>query len=291
MLTPLQLRENARQNLADARALLPSSPRNAAYLAGYAVEFMLKARYCVLRKWPRFPSSAQELIGWNKRDGVAMQDKLFIHDLETLLRLSDMVYLKSSSFHRIDWTRATDWSEQLRYEPAGTISTDEAEELISEIEKLVSELNVFEVLQSLWATEIDLSAQYGPFHCFSFVKHPKTSKWVVLASWYARTQEEWDGRMTALAKKIDDALDSDLRTLVSSVEVIDPHHPVLQGLYVMLSAFGGGIMHSPRSLVARNIVVGYPMFPDGFVITAGNWQSESLEKSWNTATAIATKQP
>lgn len=288
MLTPQQFRENARQNLADARALLEQSPRNAAYLAGYSVEFMLKARYCMLRSWPRFPSSHSELVEWNKRDGVKTKDKLFVHDLDVLLRLSESITLKTSSFHRIDWDRASDWSEQIRYEPPGAIPRKEAEELIAEVEKLCDELTLFEALQTLWKIEINLSKQFGLFHCFALVKHSETGAWIILAAWYARTQQDWNIRAQALHLSVDEQMDSDLRTYISGIEILPPGASILQGMYQLLGAFGGGLLHSPRSLFARNIVVGYPMFPDGFVITAGNWAATALEKSWQEATALQT---
>jgi hypothetical protein len=286
MLTPQQFRENARQNLADAQALLEQSPRNAAYLAGYSVEFMLKARYCTLRGWSRFPSGVTELVEWNKRDGVTMADKLFVHDLEALLRLSDSVSLKTSSFHRIDWDRASDWSEHIRYEPPGSVTREEAAELITEVTKLCDELTVFDLLKSLWNIEVDTSKRFGPFHCFALVKHPQTAAWIVLAAWYARTQREWDLRAEALHKAIGEQIDADLRALITGVEILDPKHPVLQGLYQLLGMIGGGILHSPRSMVARNIVVGFPMFPDGFVVTAGSWSPDSLEAAWKEATDL-----
>jgi|GEM_PF-5545189 len=282
-LTPQQFRENARQNLADARALLEQSPRNAAYLAGYSVEFLLKARYCVLRKWPRFPRDNNELVEWNKRDGVETKDKLFVHDLDALLRLSDTVYIKRSSFNRIDWDRATDWSEQIRYQPKESVSRAEAEELINEVAKVCEEFLLHDVLQAMLEVEIDISKRFGPFNCFSLVKHPKNGTWVLLIAWYARTEEKWKARECELKRRIDETIDPDLRAQIASIEAIDPRHPVLLGLYQLLGMLGGGILHSPRSMFSRNIVIGFPTFPDGFVITAGNWADSSLQAEWDAA--------
>jgi hypothetical protein len=249
---------------------------------------MLKARYCILRNWPRFPSGVAELIEWNERDGVTMKDKLFVHDLEALLRMSESVALKKSSFHRIDWDRASDWSEQLRYEPPGSVTREEAEELISEVTNLCDELTVFDVLQSLWTIEVELANRFGLFHCFGLVKHPQTGAWGLLAAWYARSQQEWDMRAKALHRALDEHMDADLRACVTGVEFLDPWHPVLQGLYGILGMIGGGILHSPRSMFARNVMVGYPMFPDGFVITAGNWTPASMEQAWQNATGLSS---
>lgn len=286
-MTPQQLRENARQNLVDARALLPRSPKNAAYLAGYAVEFVLKARYCSLRKWPLFPANVNELIAWNKRDGVQMADKLFVHDLEALLRLSETVQLKASAFQRIDWDRACDWSEQIRYQAADSITQSDAEALIAEAEKIVDELAVFEVVESLRSIEVELTRRYGLFHCFAFVVHPETKRWMLLAAWYAQSPEEWDLRARELELSLDASLAPDLRDLISEIVTVDPQLPVLRGLYVMLTTIGGrGILHSPRSIFAGNIVVGYPKMPDGFIITAGNWSPESVKQVWAEASEL-----
>lgn len=282
-MTPQQLRENARQFLIDARQLLPTSPKNAAYLAGYAVEFVLKARYCSLRKWPRFPAGGGELKEWNERDGVKMRDKLFVHDLDTLLRLSEAVQLKTSNFHRIDWDRACDWSEQIRYDPTDSVTLADAEALITEAEKVVSELIIFEILLVLLTIEIDLSRRFGPFHCFAFVTHPETKKWGLLVAWDARNQEKFDARARELEKQLDESLPPDLRRQVSGILVINPQDRLLQGLYMMLGTIGGPIVHSPRTIFACNIVAGYPMMPDGFIITAGNWSRELLEKTWAEA--------
>jgi hypothetical protein len=145
---------------------------------------------------------------------------------------------------------------------------------------------LFDALQSLWKTEIDLSKRFGLFHCFALVKHPQTGAWIVLAAWCARTQYEWDLRAQALHRAIGEQIDADLRAYVTGVEVLDPRHPVLQGLYQLLRMSGGGLVHSPRSMLAHNVVVGYPMFPDGFVVTAGNWAQASLETAWQDATDL-----
>ncbi len=287
MMTPQQFREKARQNLADARALLPTSAENAAYLAGYAVEFVLKARYCSLRKWPQFPVNVSELKKWNERDGVEMKDKLFVHDLEALLRLSDTVQLKTLSFQRIDWDRACDWSEQIRYQPVASIAYADAEALITEVEKVVNELIIFEVLQVLCSIEIDLSLRYGLFHCFGLVIHPETKQWVLLVAWCARNNDEWHTRECELVRQLDELLAPDLRGQVTDIQTFNSQAPLLKGLYVMFGVLGGGaIAHSPRSILTNNIVDGYPKLPDGFIITAGNWLPESLEKSWAEATAL-----
>jgi len=201
-MTPQQLRENARQHVADARTLLPTSPKNAAYLAGYAVEFMLKARYCTLRGWPRFPTSVGELKAWNARDGVTTQDRLFVHDLNELLRLSDTVGLRQTAFHHIDWGRACDWSEQLRYEPLGTVAQDDAAALIAEADNVVRELTTFEVLHGLLAIELELTRRFGLFHCFALVVHPETQLWTLLLAWYDPDQETADARARELSSTL-----------------------------------------------------------------------------------------
>ena len=269
--------------LADAEVLLPTSPRNAAYLAGYAIEFMLKARYCVLRGWETFPASTVELKARNARDGIVMPERLFVHDLDDLLRLSNNHSLRPSSFHRIDWNRACDWTEEIRYRPSDAVSLEDATSLIAEVRKVVEELFCFEVVAHLLRIEIALSNRFGLFHCFAYVIHPETKKWHVLVSWVGRSQDEAEARMTELNDLIAAELPADLHERVSEVVYLEPTHPVLQSLYSVLSVIGGGIAHSPRSMLARNVVVGLPFFPDGFVITGGFWSQQVLETAWASA--------
>jgi HEPN domain-containing protein len=227
LMTPQQLRENARQFLSDAKALLATSPKNAAYLAGYAVEFVLKARYCRLRKWDRFPDTPAQLKEWNARDGFPMTDKLFVHDLQALLRLSEAVELKTGNFHRIDWDRASDWSEKIRYDPVESVTHADAEKKIEEIEKFVEDLIVFEIVQTLCSIEIELSRRFGLFHCFAFVVHPDTKRWILLVAWMAQTQGAWEKRASDLSQLLDERLAPDLRSEISDVHVLDPYDPLL----------------------------------------------------------------
>lgn len=286
MPTPIELRTNARKNIADAWALLEQSPKNAVYLAGYAPEFMLKARYCRKRGWDRFPESVKELREWNDRDGVVLNEKLFVHDLETLMRVSDSVALKASSYNRIDWDRVGNWSESVRYEPVDSIAPAEAEAIIAEIEKLCDEILVLELLEALVKIERELHTRFGLFHCFALVKPKPNEGWRLWVAWYARNENEGRMRETALQELIQSHLDEDLQRALECVEKLNPDQPVLNGLYLLLRSLGGGIAHSPRSMVARNIVSSFPMFPDGFVITAGAWGYGSLEASWLDATDL-----
>lgn len=285
-LTPEALRRNAVQQLTDAQALLGSSPRNAAYLAGYAIEFMLKARYCALRGWATFPATVAELKSRNAQEGVVMTGRLFVHDLDELLRLSKTDALKPHSFHRIDWERACDWSEEIRYLPDHAVTREEAAELIAEVQKVVEELMCFEIVNHLLAIERELTDRFGLFHCFAYVINPNTKQWIVLVSWQGRTQVEADARLTELRQAINERIPSDLRTRVAETLYLEPAHPILQSLYSVLAFVGTGLLHSPRSMLARNTVIGLPNFPDGFVITGGKWAQALLDEAWAKATYV-----
>jgi hypothetical protein len=73
---------------------------------------------------------------------------------------------------------------------------------------------------------------------------------------------------------------------------IDPQHQMLRGLYLMTKVTGIALAHSPRAIVAGNLVVGpggrYPKFPDGFLITLGDWSQESIEAAWVEADGSVT---
>lgn len=250
-------------------------------MAGYALEFVLKARYCTLRGWSSFPSGPGELKEWNQRDGVVMKDKLFVHDLDALLRLSDSVHLTKSSFKHIDWKRACDWSEQLRYMPTGSVTPAEAEEHLVEVEKAVNELLQYEVVMALWRIERDLTERYGLFHCFAYLENPRTKRWELITSTASRTQVESDARWSALVHAYEQELDSDLRAQIHDFhDVPSSHHPV-QPILLMFRVLHG------RITIKRCHMSGFPPIPDGYLITAGSWSEDELRHASAAATDIA----
>jgi len=279
-MTPYDLRMKAKKYIEDAKLLLDSSPANAFYLAGYAVEFTLKARLCVTRKWPRMPRSLKECQNWNKRDGYDNKDRIFIHDLDELLSLSDSIRIKKSTFTKIDWERACTWNEQVRYEKDDSKSKEEASMYIDEVEKVVHELNMLDLLTILLDIEIRVSKKYGSFHCFALIKRID-GHWDILFSYISRTQDIFDKRHAETVDLLRTEIDSDLKSNITQNLNIGYDAPILSGLYALLNSFFGGLEHSFYSSLSDNITVGFPSFPPAYVITAANWDLAGLNKQWD----------
>ena len=266
--------------------LLPTSPKSAKYMAGYALEFVLKARYCTLRGWSSFPSGTGELKEWNRRDGVVMQDNLFVHDLDALLRLSDSVHLTRSSFNHIDWKRACDWSEQLRYTAPDSVTPAEAEAHLGEVEKAVAELHQYEVVMALWRIERDLTERYGLFHCFAYLKDLRTGRWELVTSTRSRTEAESDARWSALVRAYEQELDPDFRAQVRNFHDIPPsYYPVRPILIMSQISPTFRVLHG-RITIIQCRVAGFPPIPDGYLITAGDWSEDELQRASAAATDI-----
>lgn len=274
---PFEFRTKALKQIEAAKTLLDTSPEIAWYTAGYAIEFMLKARLCVARDWTQFPSSFQQLEEWNTKAGITTKEKIFIHDLDKLLTISDSLQIKTSSYLKIDWNSACTWNEQVRYKPNDSISRNEATAYINEIELAVKQLYILELINSCLKIEEKLTAKYGLFHCFAIVEN-KTG-WCVIASWIAKNEEDLNKREKELLDMLDNKIDNDLQKMITGKHFLPCYHPLLQGLYQLLR-FTGGIRHSPSSVVSNNTVFGYPQFPPGYIITAGNWSEEDIKRSW-----------
>jgi hypothetical protein len=105
------LRELARQRVREARRLLQTrAPSGAYYLAGYAVE-------CVLKGVHREEDTRYE---FPDRRTV---NESHTHDLEKLLRLAGLERAlaqdaKARAALGVNWDIAKDWTEQSRYEAA-----------------------------------------------------------------------------------------------------------------------------------------------------------------------------
>lgn len=286
MVTPQTLRENAAKQLEAAKALVDVHPHTAAYLAGYAIEFVLKARYCRLRKWSTFPDSPDQLRDWNSRDGVQMPGRLFTHNLDELLRLSNSVSIKTGAFGAINWERASDWSAEMRYQPAQSTTTEDARRQIEETERVVDELMRYEVVSELLAIEVDLSNRFGSFYFYGYVEHPadmaKEPEWGLLFSWAAPTQEQYYAQCKELKSRIE-SLSSDIRARIRFFTDLPPDAPIMRAVFVMQSVFGGvfkAFKHAPSVILNDNLVAGLPPPPNGFILTAGNWSRDSLLEEW-----------
>jgi HEPN domain-containing protein len=117
--------------LEEARMLFQNQLYDGAiYLAGYSIEFALKAVVCKTLDIDEF-----------FQNGVFPQTKTFkTHNLNDLLVFSGLYTkfeqekLQNSSFFN-QWSHLQSvWSEQLRYQPSGSTSRKDAEKLLEAIE-------------------------------------------------------------------------------------------------------------------------------------------------------------
>ena len=129
MITPADLHRTAREYLRAAKLLRTRSSYDAAvYLCGYAVEIALKARICKTLKWTDgFPESASEF---------RLKANLKTHDLEALLSFT-AVQDKIKPAHLRAWSLVNEWTPEQRYNPRGTKTLAEANEMIQAVQTLL----------------------------------------------------------------------------------------------------------------------------------------------------------
>ena len=104
----------------------------AVYLCGYAVEIALKARICRALKWTTgFPAKGSEF--------KAAKSGLKTHDLEGLLEftaIQDRIKLN----HFTDWAKVNEWNPEQRYNPPGTKTLSQANDMIQATQNLLKVL-------------------------------------------------------------------------------------------------------------------------------------------------------
>jgi len=87
------------------------------------VEFALKARICKLLDISEYPSYGK------------LKSAYAVHDFEQLLLLSGLkkkISLAHPDLH-INWSIIVPWSPEMRYKPKGTISKNQAEEILNAV--------------------------------------------------------------------------------------------------------------------------------------------------------------
>lgn len=243
MLTPQVLRSNARSKLQSAETLFAAGNLDeASYLAGYAVEVSLKARYCTRKGLSHFPADRKEA----KSKGIA---KLLTHDLDELLTLSESHRIRSGSMQNIDWSAVSDWSEQQRYSKIGTTTTKKAAAQIEETRKLVTELELFEIVEKMAAVEKSVSAEMGQFSLFALAENidSKHLGWFILFSaWWIDS----NATMEAISNKVRDSMDADLVENIGGWVCLCPSRPLIQGF----TTFIDGLGHSGGTITKGNII-------------------------------------
>jgi hypothetical protein len=124
MATRNQLKELTLVRLSEAEALFDAELYDgASYLAGYVIEFALKARICRLLDVEEYPASGEF--------GRAYAT----HDLGRLLTLAGLrrkLSLGNSAVFN-NWTVAAPWKPERRYDPLGSVTRRETEDLLNAI--------------------------------------------------------------------------------------------------------------------------------------------------------------
>jgi hypothetical protein len=248
-----ELRQNALSKIQSARALLSAEKYDeAAYLAGYGVEFALKARFCTRNKLTKFPNTLKEA----KAMGVG---DVWGHDLRALLKLSDGHQIAQNSMFHIDWAKAMDWDSQQRYEPLGTTNKTRAEAQVQETEKLFIELALFEIVEALVTIEIEVSSTRGPFCLFALARgETRQDGWEILMSaWWLSSKET----LIEIADKAKSRLDYDLCSSLGNWWMRHPTDILIRRFNSMPST-----EHTARFVTAGNYIIDRDM-PPAFIIT------------------------
>ena len=133
MIAISDLDSTAREYLRAAKLLRTRRSYDASvYLCGYAVEIALKARICRYLKWTTgFPETGKEF---------GLKANLKTHDLEALLEytgLQHRVLSPSSNGVLGDWSVVIKWSPEQRYNPKGTKTFADANNMITSTQILL----------------------------------------------------------------------------------------------------------------------------------------------------------
>jgi len=131
MLDRLELIKIARARIEDAEALFRSRRYDGAvYLCGYAAEIALKVRICRTLKWAGFPDSSKDFKEYQS---------FKTHDLDVLLHLSGMErWVKRNLL--ANWSVVGTWDPEIRYNPIGSATKEDAKHMIDASKRLVEVL-------------------------------------------------------------------------------------------------------------------------------------------------------
>jgi hypothetical protein len=263
MMTPKQLREKALSKIDSATVLLDGERYDdASYNVGYAAELTLKARYCTTNSWLDFPNDRKEA----KRRGAP---DIITHELDELLRMAghDSLRVDNTTMLHIDWDRVLDWSVEQRYQPVGSVTPEHAKAQVEETGKLCTELALFEIVEKLWAIEVEVSNSSGPFTLFALAETVTLPGWeVVISGWWL--EGDTKAKTEVIGRKMLASLDDDLLKIVRGVTPFHPCDDLVQAFHYM--SFGG-IEHHPRFVTSGNVLHCNPAncraMPAAFIIT------------------------
>lgn len=131
MLAIAELEELARVRLHEATALFVARQFDgSAYICGYAVELILKAKICATLRWDGYPESRKEFEHFSS---------FRIHDLHTLLSLTGSQE-KIRTKYTSHWSNVSSWSPADRYRRAGSVSAGRARAMLASASFLVRSL-------------------------------------------------------------------------------------------------------------------------------------------------------
>lgn len=268
----IELRERAWKDLESARLLLDSDPDRAAYLAGYALELMLKGRYAALKKWQDYPERDEI-----KRRGSR---EILDHDLHALVALAKAETIKTGAMLDVDWTKAATCKVDQRYTPAGTLERSEVSERLDQIEKIYHQVVDFMVWDQPIQLETALTLEFGLFNFFGYVRNAVTQGWEVWFSAWARPGGA-ALRIDTVEERVTASLDADLREAVAKVQAFHPEAPVIRAFY-QTAMMTGALLHA-RVMFKGALVIPFGWLPDAYVITCGNWSPDLLQQNWSAA--------
>jgi HEPN domain len=139
MATRKELKDLALLRLREAEALFAACLYDgSAYLCGYVVELALKARICRLLDVEEYP------------DHGKLRQAYAVHDLEQLLFLSALRgKLDPANKPLFDnWSIAVPWKPERRYDAAGSVSRQDAEEILNAVRDSTS--GIFKWIKRYW---------------------------------------------------------------------------------------------------------------------------------------------
>lgn len=139
MATYQQLKDLADLRLREAEALLAAGLYDGAkYLSGYVVELALKARICRLLDVDDYPEKGE------------LKRVYAVHDLDQLLLLAGLRKAVDPSNKPLfdNWSTATSWKPERRYDAVGSVAQQDAEDILNAIRDSTS--GVLTWIKTLW---------------------------------------------------------------------------------------------------------------------------------------------
>jgi HEPN domain-containing protein len=139
MATRNQLKDLAQLRLREAEALFDAGLYDGcAYLCGYVVELALKARICATLNLDEYPQEGR------------LKDAFRTHNLDDLKLLAGMQNDPAANTPAFltNWSFATKWRPERRYEPQGSYNREAATEILDAVRTPPD--GVFPCISSRW---------------------------------------------------------------------------------------------------------------------------------------------